>query len=129
MRLIALVPLLALAAVLMAAQCDNGSTSTSSGIEGSVTIGPVCPVVRIDTPCPDQPYAATIVIDDGQGREVTRTKSGDDGRFRLALAPGSYTLVPQSPNGSSMPHANSQQVDVRDGAYTHVDVQYDSGIR
>jgi hypothetical protein len=124
-----LAPLLLLAIALIAATCDNGSTpKPNSGIEGTVTIGPMCPVERPDSPCPDQPYAATIVINDSGGDEVGRAKSGEDGRFRVALAPGSYTLVPQSP-ASRLPYASEQQVKVRDGAYTHVDIQYDSGIR
>lgn len=123
-----LAPLLLLALVLIAATCDNGTT-VNSGIEGTVTIGPMCPVERPDSPCPDQPYAATIVIKDAQDHEVTQALSGEDGRFRVALAPGSYTLVPLSPDGAGLPYASEQQVEVRDGAYTHVEVQYDSGIR
>ncbi len=129
MKLARFLPLLALAVVLVAATCDNNPPPVSSGIEGTVTIGPMCPVERIDSPCPDQPYAATIVIEDGQGVEVARAQSGDDGRFRVALAPGSYTLVPQSPDGAGLPYGAEQQVEVQAGAYTAVAVQYDSGIR
>ena len=75
-----LVPLLAFA--LIAATCD-GATTATSGIEGNVTIGPMCPVVQADSPCPDQPYAATIVIENTDGTEVGRTQSSDDGRFRI----------------------------------------------
>jgi hypothetical protein len=125
-----LLPLLALAFVLLAATCDNGSTTTvSSGIEGTVTIGPMCPVERPDSPCPDQPYAATIVIEDSDGEEAAHTESAGDGRFRVALPPGRYTLAPQSPDGAQLPYASEQQVEVRDGAYTSVTVAYDSGIR
>jgi len=122
-------PLLLLAFVLLAATCDNNPPPTNSGIEGTVTIGPMCPVERPDSPCPDQPYAATIVIEDDQGVEVARAQSGADGRFRVDLPPGRYTLVPQSPNGAQLPYGAEQQVEVRAGEYTHVDVQYDSGIR
>lgn len=128
MKLTALLPLLVLASVLTAATCSDNGTSVNSGIEGTVTIGPMCPVERPDSPCPDQPYAATIVIKDSDGHEVARAKSGEDGRFSVALAPGSYTLVPQSP-ASRLPYASEQQVEVRYGVYKHVEVQYDSGIR
>lgn len=129
MKIAAFLPLLVLAALLIAATCDNGSTKVNSGIEGNVTIGPMCPVERADSPCPDQPYAATIVIENAQGREVARAKSGEDGRFRVALPPGSYTLAPQSPDGAQLPYASEQRVDVVDGKYTHIDISYDSGIR
>lgn len=122
--------LLVLAALAIA--CNGGSYSSSndsSGIEGTVTIGPMCPVVRQDTPCPDEPYEATVVIEDESGDEVATAQSGEDGRFRVSLAPGTYTLAPQSPNEGAPPFASEQQVEVREGAYTQVSVSYDSGIR
>jgi hypothetical protein len=115
---------------LAAARCGGGNPPpANSGLEGLVTIGPMCPVERIDTPCPDQPYAATIVVQNADGGEVARTQSGEDGHYRVDVAPGTYTLVPRSPNGVSPPSAQEQQVEVRSGAYTHIDVQFDSGIR
>lgn len=100
-----------------------------SGIEGLVTIGPMCPVMYQDTPCPDQPFQATIAIEDEGGDEVAVVESGEDGSFRIELAPGSYTLIPQSPNAGGPPHAGQQQVAVEAGAFTEVTIQYDSGIR
>jgi hypothetical protein len=126
MKFVALAPVV-LAFALIAATCDNGSSTVNSGVEGNVMIGPMCPVEREDTPCPDQPYAATIVIEDDDGNEVARTQSGEDGRYRIALPPGSYTLVPQSPG--TLPYASEQKVEVREGAYTQADISYDSGIR
>ena len=132
MRHVSILSILLLAAfALIAAQCgggDNGEPLTS-GIEGLVTIGPMCPVEQIDTPCPDQPYQATLVVTDLQGDEVARTESGEDGRYRFELAPGTYTLVPWSPSQGGMPSAPERQVEVREGLFTTADVQYDSGIR
>ncbi len=121
--------LLVAAFALIAARCDSNGKPPSSGIEGLVTIGPVCPVERIDTPCPDKPYQATIVVKDGQGGEVARVQSGKDGRFRVALAAGAYTLAPRSSSQGSYPFAPEQQVEVQAGAFTTVSVQFDSGIR
>jgi hypothetical protein len=120
---------LALAAGVLIASCHDNGTITNSGIEGRVTVGPMCPVERVDTPCPDQPYQATIVVLDANAHNVKSFESAADGSFRVALAPGHYTLDPQPANGSPLPAAAPQDVDVRSGAYTHVDVQYDSGIR
>jgi hypothetical protein len=118
------------ALVALAAACaSDDSSDADSGVRGLVTIGPMCPVVQEDTPCPDEPYEATIVVEDGSGDEVATAQSGADGRFELALAPGSYTLVPQSPDAGTPPFADEQQVDVREGAYTEVTISYDSGIR
>ncbi len=98
-----------------------------SGIDGSVTIGPTCPVQRIESPCPDRPYEASITVLDAAGRKVAETRSDADGRFRVALPPGAYTLVPQSTG--TPPTAQEQTVIVLAGGYTSVEIAYDSGIR
>ena len=105
------------------------NTYLDAGIEGVVTIGPMCPVVREDTPCPDQPYQADITILDEDGDEVVTFETTEDGRFSAGLFPGRYTIVPQSPNSGAPPTAEEQEVVVRDGEYTHVEISYDSGIR
>lgn len=105
--------------------CDPSATS---GIAGLVLIGPMCPVVTVDDPCPDRPFAATIAVLDARGRTVCKTDSGDDGRFRVGLPPGVYELAPV--NGvADLPYASPVVVTVEPGHYTQVTVSYDSGIR
>lgn len=106
-----------------------GPRAGASGIEGVVTIGPQCPVVRKGVPCPDLPYAATLAVVDAAGREVAVVMSDDDGRYRVALPPGRYTIVPRSPGDSQLPFASPIEVTVAAGAFTKADVAYDSGIR
>lgn len=98
-----------------------------TGIEGKVTIGPQCPVQRADSPCPDSPYEARIQVRDSSGKVVVTFISNADGTFRIDVAPGRYTLVPQS--GMPLPHAEPVDVTVVEGRYTRVDIAYDSGIR
>jgi hypothetical protein len=105
--------------------CDATATS---GITGLVLIGPMCPVMRLDKPCPDHPFAATLIIRDSQGRELCAVSSGQDGRFLVSLPPGSYEVVPLAGSGG-LPWAASQWVAVAHGQYTDVTVSYDSGIR
>jgi hypothetical protein len=97
------------------------------GIEGLVLLGPMCPVVRVDDPCPDQPYEAWIEVRNARGELVTGVRSDEDGHFRVGLRAGSYVLVPLS--GHPFPSAGEQEVLVREGAYTDVVVSYDTGIR
>jgi hypothetical protein len=104
---------------------------SDSGIEGEVSIGPMCPVVRSDQPCPDKPFEASIEIrnQDDQGGHLT-VHSGKDGRFRVKLAPGKYKLTSISPNPGAPPHAPPpQSATVESGKYAHVTIMYDSGIR
>jgi hypothetical protein len=105
--------------------CDATATS---GITGLVLIGPMCPVMRVDEPCPDRPFAATLIIRDSQGRELCAVSSGEDGHFLVGLPPGSYELIPLT-GPSGLPAATSQWVAVALGQYTGVTVSYDSGIR
>ena len=102
-----------------------------TGIEGLIVIGPSCAAVSQAHPCPDVPFAATVSVRDGAGKEEAKFTTGGDGRFRVELPPGTYTLVPINPNPipSIPPRGQEQTVTVIDGKLTPVLVQYDSGIR
>lgn len=121
--------LFVLLTLALAACTDIAPTPTpppDSGVRGQVLIGPMCPVVREGTPCPDQPFQATVAVVDEAGVTLTAFRSGEDGRFRVALPPGRYTLVPQ-PDG--IRHAPEVRVEVPPGEFVEVTVTYDSGIR
>jgi hypothetical protein len=104
-------------------------TALATGIEGYVTIGPMCPgpVPAFGTQCPDQPYQATLIILDGDNNQITQIQSDIDGFFRITLEPGTYTIHPVP--GKTFPNASDQSVKVMEGEYTRVLIQYDSGIR
>jgi hypothetical protein len=115
----------------IASRVGETLNKSESGIEGQVSIGPMCPVERPDQPCPDKPFAASIKIQnqDDQGDHLT-VRSGEDGRFRVKLAQGKYKLTPLAPNPGAPPHApGPQTVTVKSGKYAHVTIKYDSGIR
>jgi len=100
-----------------------------SGIEGQIFIGPLCPVVQEGVPCPDEPYQASIRVRRSSGEVIATLASGEGGRFRINLAPGSYVLEPLSPNEGAPPYAGPVTVRVRAHAFTRVRITYDSGIR
>jgi len=115
----------------IASVVGKSPNTTESGIEGQVSIGPMCPVVQPDRPCPDKPFVASIEIQnqDDQGDLLT-IRSREDGHFRVKLAPGKYTLTPKAPNPGAPPHAPPpESVTVESGNYAHVKIKYDSGIR
>lgn len=123
--------LLSLAVALLALGSCAGDRllgpDAAQGIDGLVLLGPLCPVATVDDPCPDEPYAATIAIEDEGGGAVTTVHSGVDGRFRVGLEPGRYRLVPES--GDPLPRADAQAVTVPEEAWVEVTVSYDTGIR
>lgn len=118
-----------LALGLLLAACGAPAAQPGTGIQGIVQVGPTCPVERLNSPCPPRPLAATIVVRDGNGADVTRFHSGADGRFKVNLAPGSYTLVGLAVGSSFLPRPIPTFVTVTQGTYASVTVQYDSGIR
>lgn len=118
------------AALITLLACLSGDLlgpGAPQGIEGTVLLGPQCPVQTLENPCPDLPYQAWITVRHMDGRIVGRTRSGTDGRFRMGLRPGSYVLHPES--GDPFPAATEMDVEVNQGVYTEVTVHFDTGIR
>jgi len=121
--------LLTIGVALALAACGTPAAQPGTGIQGTVEVGPTCPVERINSPCPPHPVAATVVVRDGTGAEITRFHSRADGRFKVDLAPGSYSLVGLTLGSSFLPRPIPTSVTVTSGTYASVNVEYDSGIR
>ena len=111
-------------------RAGNTAPLATSGITGLITLGPLCPVERIENPCPDRPYQASVTVEQAQsGRPVTELTSGLDGRFVVALARGDYRLVPRNPDGRALPRAEPVSVTVPPGSFVEVLIAFDTGIR
>ena len=113
--------------ILLLATCSVKNAPAESGVEGQVLIGPNCPVVQAGQDCPDQPYQATITINNLDSRMVAQVKTDEMGHFKIPLEPGTYILHPETP--SMMPYAGEQNFVVEAGKFTQITVNYDSGIR
>ena len=120
--------LLGLAAVALSA-CGTQPAKAGTGLQGTVTIAPTCPVQRVGGPACVAPLAATISVRNTSGQEVSRFRSASDGTFKLDLAPGTYTLVGISSGPAGLPRPIPVTVTVVDGQYAQVNVMFDSGIR
>lgn len=110
-----------------------GGRPPDSGIVGTVVAGPVCPVVSVPLrpACRPRPLAATLRVRlaAGHGR-WTSVRAGANGRFRLRLRPGLYTVRGLPRAGSPLPRPPAdRRVRVRAGHFTAVVVVYDSGLR
>jgi hypothetical protein len=109
------------------ASAASTSPQGDAGITGKVRIAPTCPVERPGKVC-ERPYQATITIRrEPGGTLVARVRSSATGHFVVALAPGTYRLLPQ--NGHPYPRSSRQVATVHSGHYTAVVITYDSGIR
>jgi hypothetical protein len=106
--------------------CAHGSTagSSDSGISGVVLEGPTCPVERAANPCPDRPLSADLDVSGTAG--TFHVRSGSDGRFRVAVPAGSYTIRAAA---TGPPTLRPVEVTVRAHSFTSVTLTFDSGIR
>ena len=102
------------------------SPATDSGIFGTVTAGPTCPVETQMSPCPPRPWTGDVTATDANGR-VFRTATDDHGSYSLSLAPGSYQVVPVT--GDGPPFGTPTSAVVVAGAMQRVDLTVDTGIR
>jgi len=100
--------------------------SETSGVEGQVSIRPVRSVERKGVPN-QRPYQARITVLDPAGREVAVVDSDAEGKFRMALPPGTYVLRPES--SGLYPRASEQRVEIGRDRVTRVEIVYDSGMR
>jgi hypothetical protein len=120
------------AVLILLAGCGTGAAPGSppagagNGIEGIALAGPQCPVEVAGSPCPPRPIAARVVVSDRTGAEITSFRTGVDGRFRVALAPGRYTLqaLDQAPL-----LLKPTEVTVPAGQFAWVQLNFDTGIR
>jgi hypothetical protein len=130
-------------ALAIASGCSAGPsappaspTPSDSGIQGAVLAGPTCPVERLNSPCPPRPLAGWTVSAEpicppsavcAVARPI-KTRTDSSGRYRLPLAPGTYTVTAAGSgqlNNSSAPKV----VTVTAHAYAVADLMVDTGIR
>lgn len=103
----------------------------ATGVLGTVTAGPTCPVETIpaDPACAPRPVAgAVLVFTDSDGHELKRVTSAEDGSFSVELPPGVYGVMAQAVEGLMATPA-PMEVKVEAGPPAELQVSYDTGIR
>ncbi len=101
-------------------------------LKGNITIGPICPVERIDNPCKPTPemYAARkiFVYNKNKTLLVKEITPGLDGSYKADLAPGVYVVdVTYSDIGSV--RGAPAQIKIESGKTIVLDIDIDTGIR
>jgi hypothetical protein len=122
--------LVALALVLAAVGCA-GITETGV-LEGVVTIGPIEPVERpgVTPTIPPEVYEArkVLVYNEAGSRLIKTVDLGPDGRYRVELAPDTYT-VDINHLGVDSSGDVPRQIEIKSGVTVRVDIDIDTGIR
>jgi hypothetical protein len=117
--------LAAFAAVV--AVSSAGAASSSSGLRGLVTRGPIVPVCAVEQPC-DEPAKNVTLVFLRNGHVVRSAKTNEKGRYRVALAPGLYAVrlkARQSIGRGLQP----ERARVAANRFRRVDFSIDTGIR
>lgn len=113
-------------------QEEGDDLPDATGVRGTVTAGPTCPVERDppDPACAERAVArAVLVFADEDGTEVERTTSAADGTFTVELAPGAYRVTAEPVNGLMGTPAPMDVEVVAGQPWTELQVSYDTGIR
>jgi hypothetical protein len=97
-----------------------------TGLAGVVLRGPILPVCIVGRPC-DGPFSASFHVYSGP-REIGQFVSDSAGHFSVALAPGGYTVVPDS-TAPVFPRFQAKVVMVQPQGETTVTLEFDTGIR
>ena len=92
-----------------------------------MTAGPTCPVERVGSPCPNRPVTGASVQALRNGTVLTTARTDSAGNFRIAVAPGAYTIV--ATNAGGYRSTAQHQIYVQAGQTTRVDLVVDTGIR
>lgn len=109
-----------------------GTTKQTGILMGKATIGPICPVERVDQSCPVPPEAYTsreILVYTRDGKTLlNRTHFHTDGSYSFVLPADTYVLdVPHTGIGGAKDLPKT--VIIKAGATVVVDVDIDTGIR
>ena len=111
---------------------ENIVPTTSSGIKGTVLLGPTCPVLRNppDPQCADKPYQTALSLTTPDGLKVLQYFSSDStGKFSIDVSPGNY-MIRQTVGIASYPRCRSTGIiSVQANTYTQSTVYCDTGIR
>jgi hypothetical protein len=127
----AVLPLSVMVLILVSCAAGSGSGSPTpprSGVRGTVVYGPLCPVERVGSPCPDRPWQGNVEARRTDGTLVSEVSADAAGAFVLPLDPGTYDVGAVTPQ-DGMPNAKAQRVTVNVGSFVTITLQVDSGIR
>jgi hypothetical protein len=113
-------------------QCSPANVKSSMGVlGGKVTVGPICPVERAETPCSVPPEAYTsrqVVVYSSDGKtEIARQNFDETGNYTINLPPGNYIVKTWQPGalGAGVAH----NITIRSGEITELNLDIDTGIR
>jgi hypothetical protein len=119
--------LVALASLALVVTAVAQATVRRGVLQGEVRRGPITPVCTVELPC-DGPAKNTTLLFSRNDHVVGRVVTDDEGRYRLRLPAGMYTVSRPAAvpiDRKLTPH----EIRIRAGRVTTVDFFIDTGIR
>jgi hypothetical protein len=110
-----------IASLTLAALAVGAATTTTTGLHGIVMRGPVSPVCAAEQPC-DEPAVGAVLTFSRNGAVVARAKVESEGKYRVVLRPGLYSVRANH-------RIDPTTARVRSGRMSRVDFSIDTGIR
>jgi hypothetical protein len=121
--------IVAVAALALAVSASAAGAGPRSGLRGMVLIEPAFPVCHVDQPC-TKPADDVLLVFSRKGRASRRTRTNEDGTYRIRLAPGRWTVTAPGRAGPGLSRAlDPARVLVPRGGYRRVTFTLDIGIR
>jgi hypothetical protein len=119
--------LVLLASIALVVVAGAHATVRRGSLAGLVTRGPIVPVCAVEQPC-DEPAKDVTLLFSRNDRVVGRVVTDDQGRYRLRLPAGLYTV--RRPATASIDRKlEPNHVRVYAGRLIRVDFSIDTGIR
>jgi hypothetical protein len=124
-----------LTGIVLTSGCDSKKTLVPGFLEGTISIGPICPVEK-NPPDPEclptaetyKAYPVSVFTSDGNTK-ISQLNPSLDGSFISELPPGSYLVVLEKAQnnigGSNLP----VEVTINSQVKTLLNISIDTGIR
>jgi hypothetical protein len=117
-----------LALLVMTFSSTQAQSQSPTGIEGVITVSPIRPgPIRAGAEISQGPFANTTFVVQSEKGPITSFTTDDQGRFRVSLVPGHYTVAPKQQGGPG--HCGPFDIDVVPDKMTSVEWRCDSGMR
>jgi hypothetical protein len=124
-----------LTGLVLISSCDKSKGLNPGWLEGTISIGPICPVERIPPDPACQPtaetynaYPVSVYTSDGKVK-IARLNPSLDGSFSTELSPGNYQVILETANknigGSNLP----AEASIVSQEKTTLNINIDTGIR
>lgn len=111
----------------LATACASPTSADTVPVDGTILRGPLQPVCQVDQSC-DGPLVADFTVV-RNGRTVRSFRTDANGHFAIALAPGSYQVIPSVDAPIMGAGTVSQPLTVVAPETRGVTLQFDTGIR